>query len=74
MESRSRGVLDTPPARGMTVRQNVPFCVAAKLLRWPLLTGNGNSAGFSVLVGWHASFGAVLFALHKKYEGDTCIS
>jgi hypothetical protein len=33
----------------------------------PLLTGNGVSAGFSVLVGWHTSIGAGLAP--QKYRG-----
>src|SRR6185295_644442 len=41
---------DCEPSRPVREGQNVAFCSAAQLVRRPLLTGNGNWSGFSVLV------------------------
>ena len=53
--------------------QAVAFCDAAKPSAWPLLTGNGIWASFSVLVPLVAyKLLSPLFALCKNTREDTC--
>ena len=58
-----------PPWPTTVIGQDVAFCDAANLEDRTLLTGNGVSPGFSVLVRWHTSFGAGYSRSAKNYVG-----
>jgi hypothetical protein len=75
----SKGEVTTRAGRGLPTKraanpsgQAIAFCDATKPSAWPLLTGNGNSVRFSVLVQLACKLRSRLVALCKNTREDSC--